>query len=301
MDLEQMATMLTDSGDYRVLRRIRPQQHYATGAPNGVLRQALLVDVETTGLDTAHDAIIEFGAVPFRFDSTGAVFDVLEPVSWFEDPGRPIPQEIQSLTGITDDMVRGQRIDEARIAALLADSVLVIAHNARFDRQVIERRLPGFAEKHWGCSCEDIPWPHFDGQTRKLNLLLHTVAGVFHDGHRAVDDCIATVYLLAQPQDAAGKTPMSFLLDAARRKTHRVWAIRSPFETKEALKARGYRWVGERKTWYIDCAPDDVEAERVWLRESVYGGSNPLPIEVVTFSAKERYSLRGEPLVTWPS
>ncbi len=296
-----MATVLVDSGDYRVLRRIKPQQLYATGTPSGALRQALLVDVETTGLDTAHDAIIEFGAVPFRFDQTGAVFDVLEPVSWFEDPGRPIPEDIQTLTGITDDMVHGQRIDDARVLSMLAESVLVIAHNARFDRQVIERRFPAFADKHWGCSCEDIPWPHFDGQTRKLGLLLQSVAGVFHDGHRAADDCVATVHLIARPRDADDKSPLGFLLDAARRKTHRIWAIRSPFETKDALKARGYRWYGERKTWYIDRAPDEVDSERQWLRESVYGGTNPLPIEVVTLSAKERFSLRGEPSATWPT
>jgi DNA polymerase-3 subunit epsilon len=198
-------------------------------------------------------------------------------------------------------MVRDQRIDEARVAALLADSVLIIAHNARFDRQVLERRFPAFADKHWGCSCDDIPWPHFDGQTRKLSLLLYSVCGLFHEGHRAGDDCLATVHLLAHPRDAEGKTPMAFLLEAARRKTHRLWAIRSPFETRETLKARGYKWYADKKTWYIDRAPEEVDAEYAWLRESVYGGTNPLPVQAVTFNAKDRYSIRSEPDVTWPS
>jgi hypothetical protein len=36
--------------------------------------------------------------------------------------------------------------------------VLVIAHNADFDRRFLERRLPVFATKDWPCSRFDIDW-----------------------------------------------------------------------------------------------------------------------------------------------
>jgi DNA polymerase III subunit epsilon len=36
--------------------------------------------------------------------------------------------------------------------------VLVIAHNADFDRRFLERRVPAFATKHWACSRSDIDW-----------------------------------------------------------------------------------------------------------------------------------------------
>ena len=59
--------------------------------------------------------------------------------------------------------------------------------------------------------------------------------------------------------------------------TVRVWAIRAPFESKEVLRARGYRWVPEmrngiERAWWTDVEPGEEEAELVWLREEVYGG-----------------------------
>ncbi len=292
--LEALAATLDASSDYRVVRRLRSPARYAIGEPVGELKQGLLLDLETTGLDTARDLIIEFGAVPFLFDSAGQVFDVLAPISYFEDPGRPIPPEVQSLTGITDDMVRGQRIDDARVEAVVNASVLVVAHNAGFDRRVAERRFPIFASKHWGCSRDDVPWSAgFGISSHKLDYLLYETCRVFHDGHRAADDCLATLHLLAHPKDAAGKTPMAHLLESARRKTSRVFARKSPFETKDALKGRGYRWNDAQKTWFIDKTATDLDAELQWLRENVYGGTAAPPAEVVTFTAKERYSDRG--------
>lgn len=292
MNHEQMAETLEATGDYRVVRRLRAPSQYTHTPPVGELKLALLVDLETTGLDTSRDAIIEFGAVPFRFDANGDVFDVLDPISYFEDPGRPIPAEVVALTGITDEMVRGMKIDDARVQSAVDDAVLIIAHNAGFDRRVVERRIPAFANKHWACTRDDVPWRHFGTTSVKLSYLLYEISRVFHDGHRAVDDCRATIHLLAQPRDGNARTPMSYLLDNARKKTSRVWARKSPFESKDALKGRGYRWNDAQKTWFIDRSPNDADAETQWLRENVYGGNNTLPVEVATFSAKDRYSDR---------
>jgi DNA polymerase-3 subunit epsilon len=49
-------------------------------------------------------------------------------------------------------MVAGRRIDERVVNDLLGRVVLVIAHNADFDRRFLEKRVPVFAEKHWACS-----------------------------------------------------------------------------------------------------------------------------------------------------
>jgi hypothetical protein len=77
---------------------------------------------------------------------------------WFEDPGLSILSEITRITGITDEMVAGHRIDDRAIDDLLGRVVLIIAHNADFDRRFLEKRLPGFSTKHWACSRSDIDW-----------------------------------------------------------------------------------------------------------------------------------------------
>ena len=252
------------------------------------------MDVETTGLDRASDAIIEFAAVPFRYGvEDGEIYDVGEALSFLEDPGCPIPDSVSELTGITDDMVRGKRIDDARVDALLDDASLIVAHNASFDRPFLERRLPGFAIKPWACSCKEVPWREHGCSGLKLEYILLTIAGEFYDAHRAVDDCLVGIHVLAS-RGPTGELPFAQLLSSARRSTYRVWAVGSPFECKDRLKARRYRWSdgsnGRPRSWFTEVPEAELQREVAWLRESVYGdGADSFVVERVT--AVERYSL----------
>jgi len=91
-------------------------------------RPIAFVDLETTGANAQHDRITEIGVVEVGPEGI---------VEWetLVDPGTPIPSFIQRLTGISDDMVRGQPTFEA-LAEGLAERLrgkLFVAHNARFD------------------------------------------------------------------------------------------------------------------------------------------------------------------------
>ncbi len=95
-------------------------------------RRVVFVDLETTGTACARERITEIGIVSVDFDG-----DDLRVQEWSSlvNPERPIPSEIQWLTGITNDMVRGApRFAELADALLdrLRDAIFV-AHNARFD------------------------------------------------------------------------------------------------------------------------------------------------------------------------
>ena len=90
---------------------------------------------------------------------------------------------------------------------------------------------------------------------------------------------------------SAGETALKRLLESAREPSLRVWALGSPFESKDVLKARGYRWEADRKVWYRDVGAVERESECTWLKESVYGGSGA-GVEVETFDARVRYSER---------
>lgn len=89
----------------------------------------MAVDVETTGTDPRHDRIIQIAAV--------LVEDGRVASHWAElvNPGRPIPPEIQRLTGITDDAVAG-RPAAAEVIGAFARFIggrPLVAHNAPFD------------------------------------------------------------------------------------------------------------------------------------------------------------------------
>jgi DNA polymerase-3 subunit epsilon len=148
--LELMARSLVESGDYRVTSRLEPRAEYhpPDNSPKFV---AAVVDVETTGTNPDQDRIIELGVCLFEYDrQNGRIYKVLGSWEWFEDPGLPIPIEITKTTGITDEMVAGHRIDDRAVNDLLSGVVLVIAHNADFDRRFLEKRLPAFTTKTLG-------------------------------------------------------------------------------------------------------------------------------------------------------
>ena len=70
-----------------------------------------------------------------------------------------------------------------------------------------------------------------------------------------------------------------------------MYALDSPFETKDSLKSRGYRWNADRKVWMVPLAEADLAAEQAWLKESVYGGRG-VELELETLDARLRYSGR---------
>jgi DNA polymerase III subunit epsilon len=294
--LEGMAKILTASGWYRVTRLFQPRSQYTQddGQPK---RRALYVDVETTGLQHGVDRIIEFAAVPFSYGiTTGEVYDVGEGVSFFEDPGCPVPEKITNLTGITDEMVRGARIDEDRIGALLSEASLIIAHSAKFDRPFLEARVSGFASKPWACSHAEVPWQSHGCSSTKLEHLLLTHCGEFFSGHRALEDCRVGVHVLAT-RLTTGALPMELLLKSARETTTRIWAHGAAFEAKDTMKARGYVFhagqPGGRRTkvWYRDVSAQHADDECAWLADAAYG-ARPHTFEREVLTAKSRYALR---------
>src|SRR5579883_568394 len=133
-DLAAMAEALSRSTDYRVLRRLVPRP---TSLPiqGQETKVGILLDTETTGLDHHKDEIIELGMVKFDYLADGRIVGVRDTFSAFNEPSEPIPREITALTGITDDMVAGHRIDEMAVAAFVDGAVIAIAHNAGFDRR----------------------------------------------------------------------------------------------------------------------------------------------------------------------
>ena len=290
-DLESMAAVLEATGTYRVLRRLTaPPSLPADGAP---VRCAVFVDVETTGLDHDRDEVIELAMTAFDYTIEGRVLGIRDSFQSFRDPGRPLPPVVTRLTGITDEMVAGKRVDAERVAGFLADAALVLAHNASFDRPFCERLSQPFAALPWGCSFRDIPWADEGFESSRLGHLA-IGHGLYFAGHRAQDDCVAAVAILARSLPVSGRTAMAALLSSARASRWRVLAAGAPFVARGSLKARGYRWDGRDRLsrgWYIDVDEDGLARERDFLRDEVYRRVDA-PIDVRAISAVDRYSDR---------
>ena len=175
-----------------------------------------------------------------------------------------------ALTGITDEMVAGHRFDEAAVNAFVEGAVISIAHNAGFDRKFAERYWPVFEGMAWGCSATEVDWRKHGFAGAQLGYLLNG-AGYFHQAHRAVDDCHALLEILDFTLPTTGAPALAVLLETARKTTVRIWAEQSPFELKDSLKKRGYRWNdgsdGRPKSWHIDVCETALDDELAFLTD----------------------------------
>ncbi|MES2686642.1 MAG: 3'-5' exonuclease [Pseudomonadota bacterium] len=287
---EGMARLLDSHADYRVLRRLPVVTQFAH-QPTGPVTRVLILDTETTGLDASRDRIMELALLSVDVETaTGLPTGPVEVYDGLEDPGMPIPAEIQALTGINNDMVRGQRIDEQRVAAMLDSADLVMAHNAGFDRPFAEARLARFAQLPWACSFADLDWKKEGRSSSKLTQLAMEL-GWFYDAHRAEMDCHALLAVLASPL-SSGQTGLACLLAAFGQTSYRLQATAAPFEAKDLLKGRGYRWDGTARVWHTrlrDAA--GLQAECAWLKAEVYAGRAG-QVQVEELDAGVRYSSR---------
>lgn len=189
------------------------------------------------------------------YDPTFARIDhVVRTFGALRQPGRPIPADVTRLTGIADRDVAGHAIDADEVRAFVAGADVVVAHNAAFDRPVVERAWPFFADVPWACSLTQVDWRAEGFEGRKLGQLLCERRRLF-DGHRALDDVLALVHLLQQPL-TLGTTGFALIMVEASRVTVRVWATNAPYDRRALLKSRGYRW-----------ANGEGRAPRAWSRD----------------------------------
>lgn len=290
-EFEQLANILEASGEYRLLRRLRPSKSESPIATPR--KRAIFLDVETTGLDTSKDTVIELAMLPFEYDMDGCVVGVGDAFVGLRDPGIPIPPDVTALTGITDEMVAGTSIDTQLIEAAVGSAAIVIAHNAGFDRPFCERIWPIFAAKPWGCSLREVDWKAeaFEGTRLRDIAAGH---GFFFDGHRAEEDCRAGVEILARKLPKSGRTGLAVLLESARQTRWRLWATGAPFASREMLKKRGYRWdsgEGSRpRAWHLDVSEQTLECERQFLQTRILRDGQEA--RLITTTAFDRYSDR---------
>ena len=156
-------------------------------------------------------------------------------------------------------------------AFLLSSLMHLLSGEPIHDRSGVDR--PEFQHVPWACSLTQVDWRAlgFDGP-RLTHLLAHI--GLFHEAHRALDDCNALLEILAHELPSAKKPVLSLLLDEARRKTVRIWAESSPFDLKDELKRRKYKWNdgsdGRPKSWYVDVDESLQHDEIAFLRKEIY-------------------------------
>lgn len=250
--------------------------------------QGAVLDLETSGMLPRADEILEIGFRLFEYDpSEGRILKVGERYDARQEPEQPVSAFITQLTGLTDDMLRGQRIHWDEVDRLLDPVDLIIAHNARFDRPFVDLKSRVSPRKLWGCSASQIDWNEKGFGTSKLQLL-SVFHGFYTDSHRALRDAEATLHLLTF-EDEKGTPYFRELLKTTKKKRIRMIASQSPYDSKDVLKARGYHWNNNERSWQKMLDAESKESEVAWLERRVYQGD--FRGRVVTLSMEDQFKL----------
>ena len=156
----------------------------------------VVLDFETTGLSPHYgDRAIEIGAVLIE---RGEIVDRFQKLM---NPGFRISPFIESYTGITNEMLKGQPCCEevmAEFSKFIAGHNIV-AHNASFDKRFLDYELKRAKRAYEGeCCCSLLVSRRVyqDSPNHKLQTLV-SHAGIRQTGtfHRALADAEMTAYL----------------------------------------------------------------------------------------------------------
>jgi DNA polymerase-3 subunit epsilon len=190
-----LAPLNSDAADDLSLRRsIRYQVHALHSFRSSPI---VVFDLETTGLDSKTDRIIEIGAQKI-LDG-----EVIDQFSTLVHVDLTLSDEIQKLTGITPTMLEGMpKIDSVMPSFLkFIESSILVAHNATFDLNFIKNECNRLhIDIEWPCFCtlkmaqellEDLERKNLDSLARHYGLS-------FEARHRSIGDVKVTVGVLQE-------------------------------------------------------------------------------------------------------
>ena len=176
----------------------------------------VIVDLETTGWEPEEAAITEIGAVLVCGGRVRAQFSSLV------NAGGAIPEQVATLTGISDAMVASAPPLSTVLTGFLsfARGSVLAAHNAPFDVAFLTA----------ACQACGLPWPEFQvldtvelahrvlGEEEVADCKLATLAAHFdtriRPRHRALPDALATADVLTALLRRLAATGVSTLAEA---------------------------------------------------------------------------------------
>jgi DNA polymerase-3 subunit epsilon len=209
-----------------------------------MIRNALIIDVETTGIDARRDRVVEVGAVLYSVPHRTTLMQVSTIV-----PGDG--NACEAINRIPESAVRDMQEPLSAAAKVLFDRMVeeadvAVAHNAEFDRSFLPSvPLP------WVCTCNDFQWPQStrEGGSLVSVALAHGI-GV-SSAHRALTDCQLIAALFDRMTDLQG-------MFARAMRPKALFRGLQPFDQNDLAKAAGFRFNRDTKQWTRRMAVEDA-------------------------------------------
>lgn len=214
------------------------------------MKNVLIVDTETTGVDHDTDQVIEVGAILYSVEHATMLQAFSSLIYAKENPAESINRIPAAALRASSETAEGVWTIVGALAQV-ADAYL--AHNADFDRAFFPARM---AERlPWICTKRDIQWP----KATRPELSLVPLA-LEHDlgvsvAHRALADCDLIARLLTRCAEL-GHDLEAMLRRGLRPKVTLMACV--SYEDREKAKAAGFHWNAGRKQWLRRMVEEDA-------------------------------------------
>lgn len=202
------------------------------------------VDVETTGLDSAKDEVIELGYALWDWNKRKPIVCG----SFLIQPSAPLTEEIKLVTGIDDGDFNFQnefRLSWEKFLQVEKYADYLMAHNATFDRSFVEKSLSSLdmrpVDKIWIDTLVDIDFDKQKSKYKNLTYLSATHGFVNPFPHRALFDVLSMLKVASNydlgPMVLSAASPL-ILVNAL-----------VDFNGRDEAKKAGFIWNPVDKKW----------------------------------------------------
>lgn len=184
------------------------------------------LDLETTGLNSSSDEIIEMGAVRFRGDRIEAEFETLI------NPGRKISRYVTQLTSITNEMVSTAPPAHEQILELkqFVGNDPIIGHNIEFDLSFLGKY--GILQTNSRVDTMHLAACVLPSAARYSLGSLATKLEVYLPAtHRALDDAKVTFEIYVKMMALAKDIPIATIMELVRLSQGMEWGAQLPLKS----------------------------------------------------------------------
>lgn len=225
------------------------------------MKNVLILDTETDGIDPETNRVLEVGAVLYSLEHA----TILGCYSALIKGEGNAAEHVNRIPPAALIDARAPNDVWAVVDRWARKADAFVAHNAAFDRGFTPAQVASVLP--WICTCHDIEWPGskvsspIDGARTRPGVSLVATAlehGVgVASAHRAITDCLLLARLFERVHEMGHDVP-AMLARGLRPKARFVVADSNFDEKRNALaKAAGFRW--EKPHWVRTMAIEDAD------------------------------------------
>ncbi len=243
----------------------------------------LLLDTETSGVDSAKDHLVEVATAIYSVEHAS----IVKVRSWLV---KAETNEAQDVNGIPVTLLREHpqacdpALTDSWVMSWAKECDAIAAHQASFDRQWFGDPI----QRHpWVCTLEDVSWPkHLSSRSLTAIALAHGVGVV--SAHRALTD-VMTMALLLQRVAEMGVDVEAMIERGMRPKAKFIVKDRAFSEERNELaKKAGFTFDRTSKTWGRFMPPYDTadlpfaveQASRLYTASEIPGADEAEQMEL---------------------